>query len=84
VNPRPTTLDAAGHALSRYIERWHPDVHPRDARLRLEGYFSSADFVEREDGNAQSIWKTSEGALLVVDDHGVVRTVLPRDAAKRR
>jgi hypothetical protein len=78
MNPRPAALDAEGHALSRYIERWHPGMHPRDARQRLEGHFLSADFVEREDGNAQSIWRTSEGTLLVVDDHGVVRTVLPR------
>ena len=84
MNSRPAALDAEGHALSRYIERWHPNLHPRDARLRLEGYFLSANFVEREDGNAQSIWRTSEGALLVVDDHGVVRTVLPRGAVKGR
>lgn len=84
MSQRPTALDAEGHALSRYIERWHPELHPRDARLRLEGCFLSADFVEREDGNTQSIWKTSEGALLVVDDHGVVRTVLPRGAVKGR
>ena len=84
MSPRPATLDVEGHALSRYIERWHPNMHPRDARLRLEGYFPTADFVEREDGNAQSIWRTVEGALIVVDDHGVVRTVLPRGSTSRR
>lgn len=79
----PIALDIDGHSLSRYIERWCPPEHPRDSRKRLEALLPDAAFVEREDGNAQSIWQLPGGILIVVDDHGVVRTVLPRGSRRR-
>ena len=79
---RPISLDEDGHSLTRYIERWHPHMHPRDARKQLEAQLITARFIECESGNDQSIWRLQEGVLIVVDDHGVVKTVLPREAQK--
>lgn len=74
----PVVLDTEGLALSRYIEHWHPELHPRDARKKLEHSFATATFVTRDSSQALTFWRTDEGVILAVDEHGIVNTVMPR------
>jgi hypothetical protein len=80
----PVRLDPLGHAIERYIERWHPALKWRAAEATLMRSLRDAAFVEEEPKNEQTFWRTAEGCLLVVDRTGTVRTVLPRNACMRR
>lgn len=74
----PRTLDALGHAVTRYQQRWVPQVPRYRAEGDLLRMLPTATFVEYDDQH--EIWaaqspSASEPVLLVVDDH-IVKTVL--------
>lgn len=69
------------YAVDRFIERYHPHLDPVTARKALRKLLASGlDLMTEEPSNAQKIYRTKRGAVLVVvSDTGVVRTCLPAD-----
>jgi hypothetical protein len=64
----------------RYQQRHRPDLSERDAAFALVNICVHAVFDCMEDDNARSIWRVPDprgDVLLVVDNTGCVRTVLP-------
>jgi len=80
----PVRLDPLGHAIERYIERWHPAMGWLEAEGALDNALRTAHFVEDDPKTERTLWRTTEGCLLVVDREGTVRSVLPRNACLRR
>lgn len=72
------------HAVDRYMERHFIGSDRNDAIAELRYLLPGAEFVEAVESERQSIWKLLTGALIVVDETGLVRTVLPEDTSKTR
>lgn len=78
----PAPIDVTDHAVDRYQERWGSGQLSWDAaQAVLKFILVNAQFIEQEDQN-QSIWDI-DGMMIVVDNEGLVRTVLPKTAAPR-
>jgi hypothetical protein len=77
---RPTKITS--HAVDRYLERWlDGKLSWASCAAVLNHILVNAQFIEQEDQN-QSIWDI-DGMMIVVDNEGLVRTVLPKTAAPR-
>lgn len=80
-DPRDWPPTAVGqHAADRFAERWGGTI------AELQALLPRARFHAAEPGNDQSFWIVTRGdamVVLVVDDTGIVRTVLPRGTVPR-
>ena len=77
-NAREVSLSS--HAIDRFIERHRRFATRRAAARELERALADARYVEYVPADHTEIWSVLDGILIIVDDRGTVRSVLPREA----
>lgn len=81
---RPNVREISNHAAERWRDRWRPGRRCSDAVRELKEILHLAVIVEVNGREKSTIWELPEGARLVVDRNGTIKTVLPPGAVKRR